>query len=249
MPATISFFDMEATVTPPTGYMQPFPVTLGPAWQQNDVRLVLVSGAEAAAAGVGEAIQLNPDPPAGFTSAYTMNPSYETRGVYYRRLIAGDSDVSVAWIKPTGWQHFCWSVITARGVDPAAAPVAGALTESISHSVGSTSCTVGSVTVPAAGAMLLFLGAVADPEGTWPSWATSIGAPAGWTNLVATDKSGLTYFAPDTDPSLIVVGKSFAAAGSTGTVTFPVNAGSHAFVGMYVFLRPAPDTSIAVGAA
>jgi hypothetical protein len=248
MPATISYRDMEAVVTPPNGYLEPFPLTLGPTQQPNDVRILFVSGSESASGGVSEAIQLNPDPPTGYTGAYTLDPGFETRGVYYRRIASGDTDTSVAWIKPTGWRDFLWVPITARGVDPAVAPVAGDLTANLSHSVGSTTLTVSSVTVPAAGEMIFCLWTVADPEGTWPSWPGSLGVPTGWNPLVATDQSGATFYATGTNPSVVVIGKKFAASGSTGSISVPIADGSHAFGGMYVFLRPAPDSTSVAGA-
>jgi hypothetical protein len=247
MPATISYFDMEAVVTPPNGYLEPFPFTLGPNQQQNDTRILFVSASESAPGGVTEAVQLVPDPPTGYGQAYALAPDFETRGVYYRTLVTGDADTSVAWIKPSGWRDFLWVPITARGVDPAIAPVAGDLTTNMSHSVGSTTLTVSSVTVPAAGEMIFCLWTIADPEGNWPSWPGSLGVPTGWTHLVATDQSGATFYATGTNPSVMVIGKKFAAAGSTGSVSVPVESGSHAFGGMYVFLRPAPDSTSTAG--
>lgn len=249
MPATVSFFDMSVSVSPPNGYMEPQPLTLGPNWQPGDVRMLFTSGSESASGSASEAIQMNPDPPAGFTQAYALAPNFETRGVYYRNLASGDSDTSVAWIKPTGWRDFVWATITARGVDPGVAPVAGDLTLLMSHNVEDSTLTVSSVTVPAAGRMLFCLWAVPDPESTWPSWGAALGVPTGWTHLVATDKSGSTFYSTSADPSIVIVGKSFASSGSTGSVSVPIAVGSHAFAGMYVFVRPAPDVSVAIGAA
>ena len=39
MATPISFFDMSVSVTPPTGYVQPLPITVGPNGQPNDLRL------------------------------------------------------------------------------------------------------------------------------------------------------------------------------------------------------------------
>jgi hypothetical protein len=249
MPAQIAYRDQEAVTTPPDGYLKPLPFTLGPTWQQNDLRVLFVSGSESASGGVAEAIQMNPDPPTGFTQAYALNPDFETRGVYYRRLVTGDVDTSVAWIKPTGWLDFVFAPLSIRGVDPGVAPVAGDLTALMTHSVGTTSLNVGSVSVPAAGEMIFCLWTIPDPEGIWPSWASSLGIPAGgtWGHISATDKSGNTYDPDSTDPSILVIGKRFAAAGSTGTVTVPCNKGSHAFGGMWLFVRPAPDVSTTIG--
>lgn len=247
MPAELQYDDQEALVAPPSGYLEPFPLKLGPNWAQNDVRILFVSGSESASGGVTEAVQMTPDPPTGFTQGYALSPNFETRGVYYRRLVNGDTDTSVAWIKPTGWRDFVWAPLTARGVDPATAPVAGDLTGLMTHHVEDSTLTVGSVSVPAAGEMLFCLWCVADPEGNWPSWSAAMGVPTGWTHISATDKSGDTFFATSTDPSVIVIGKSFAAAGSTGSVSVPIGVGSHAFAGMYCFLRPAPDSSSTAG--
>jgi hypothetical protein len=67
--------------------------------------------------------------------------------------------------------------------------------------------------------------------------------------MVATDKSGATYYATDTNPSVVIIGKSFSTSGSTGSVSIPFEPGSHAFGGMYLFLVPAPDVSATLGAA
>jgi len=248
--ATIVFDDMEASVTPPGGYLEPQPLTLGPNWLPNDVRLQLVSASEAPPKGWSEAVQMVPDPPTGFVADYNLNPTpgFETEGVYHRYLQPGDQDTSVAWIKPAGWRHWCWSLLTARGVDPATTPTAGSFTLSIAHTVGNSFCTVGPVTVPGPGVMVFCLGTLADPEGLWPSWATSVGCPTGWKNLVATDKSGQNYYAYDTSPAFAVVGQKFTTAGTTGTVTFPIDPGSHAFTGMWVFLKAAPP-GISTGGA
>jgi hypothetical protein len=203
----------------------------------------LVTASESASGGVSEAVQMVPDPPTGFSAPYALNADFETEGVNYRYLIPGDIDTSVAWIKPAGWRHWCWALLTARGVDPATAPTAGRFTESITHFVGDSFCTVDPITVPGPGTMVLCLGTVADPEGGWPSWATSVGCPTGWKNLTATDKSGDTYHAPDTNNAFCVVGQKFTSAGDTGTVTFPIDPGSHAFVGMWAFVKAAPGSA------
>jgi hypothetical protein len=249
VPVKPSYFDMAVSVTPPNGYLEPQPLTLGANWQQHDTRILFVSGAESAAGNLTEAVQMQPDPPTGFTQAYALAPGFETRGVYYRTLLNGDADTSVAWIKPLGWQGFVFATITARGVNPAVAPVAGDLTTLMTHSVAASTLTVGSVTVPAAGEMLFCLWTVADPEGNWPSWPVSMNCPTGWGNLVATDKSGPTFYQYGTDPSVIVIGKTFASSGSTGSVSVPVGLTGMAFGGMYAFIQPAPDVSVTIGAA
>lgn len=242
----VSLFDMAVSQTPPNGYSEPYLLTLGTSWRPNDYRLLCVSGS-GSSDEITQMMQMNPDPPTGFVSAYSRNPTKETHGVYYRKLAAGDTGTSVSWRKPPGWQHFVWATLTARGVDPGVAPVAGNL--SVSHVSGAATATVSSVSVPAAGVMVFCLGNVPSPEGKWPSWAVSMGVPAGWTHLVATDKSGAIFYPYDTNPSVAVFGKSFASAGSTGAVTVPLAQGAPAFAGLYTFLRPASDVSISVGAA
>ena len=247
MPAVIEFLDMAVSVTPPSGHFEPVPLTLGTSWQQNDVRIMFVS-AEGANDDVTLEMPMSPsDPPATFTAAYSINPGYETRGAYYRYLQNGDSDQSFALPKPPNYREFMMATLTARGVSPVTAPIAGKL--SFSNTLGGSGATITSVTVPAAGVMVFFVGTMADPSGNWPSWASSMDVPASWLNLVATDKSGGSYYSYDTNPGLVVIGKKFSSSGSTGSVLLPVAQGSPAFAGIYMFLQPAPDVSISVGAA
>lgn len=245
MPAVISFFDMEASTTPPPGHREPVPLVMGANWQPNDIRLLFIS-AEATQNGITTPIPMNADPPTGFLSAYTTNVGFETRGVYYKRLAAGAPDSQITFPKPSEWREYMYSILTVRGVDPAVAPIAGLL--QVTNTVGAATCSVASVTVPAAGTMAFMLGTVADPGGGWPGWAASTGIPTGWTPLIATDKSGTTFYPYDPTPGVNVVGKSYSTSGTTGAVTFPISQGSPAFVGMYVFLRPAPDVSVTIGA-
>lgn len=250
MSAQLQFFDMAVSVTPPSGHLEPLPITLGPNWQSNDIRLLFLSGSGASGQGAIE-MAMNPDPPTGFTAAYAPSVTRETRGVYYRRLQAGDSDASVYWAKPSSWQYFMFATLTVRGASPTGGLTAGPIgvTYSTGDSTGTTA-TAGSVAVPGNGSMVFFVGNVPAPEkATWPNWAVSMGVPSGWTNLVATDKSGDTFYEYGTDSSLVVVGKSFTGSGSTGAVAFPTAHGSPAFTGLYVFLSPAADVSAAIGAA
>lgn len=250
MPAQLQFFDMAVSTTPPNGHLEPLPLTLGPNWQPNDIRLMLIS-----ASGSGSQstlmMPMDPDPPTGFAAAYSLNATRETYGAYWRRLAPGATDASVRWPKPPGWRHFMHATLTVRGVSPTTNPTAGPLgvTYTTGDSTGTTAA-VSSVSVPSAGTMLLFLGNIAAPsKSPWPQWAVSMGVPTGWTHLVATDKSGDTFYEYGTDPAIVVVGKSFAAAGSTGTVNFPTAHGSPAFAGMWVFLTPGADVSATIAAA
>jgi hypothetical protein len=262
MAADLQFFDMSIVVTPPNGHKEPLPITLGPNWQPNDYRLVFASGSGSEQqTGVGVTateMVMTSDPPAAFTTAYALNAGKETHGVYYRQLVTGDNDQFVTWKKPSKWRHFMFGLLTARGVSPGGTVTAGTLSgwrsgaNGVSYTIAdtTTSATVNSVTVPGAGTMVFFLGNVSAPTSTqWPQWPVAMGCPTGWTNLVATPNSGDTYFQYDVNPSAVVVAKTYASAGSTGSVVFPAGQGSPAFVGLYVFLAHAPDVSVTVGAA
>lgn len=247
MPAELEYFDQQTLTTPPAGYLQPLPFVMGPTWVNNDMRVLFVSGSESVDSS-SEAVKMNPDPPTGFITVWALDQGVETRGVYIRRLLNGDPDLNAAWAKPVGWLDFVWAPLTIGGTDPGFVPIGGDLTTSMSHNVGDTTLTVDPIAVPAAGEMVLCLWTVPDPEQDWPSWATSLGEPAGWTHISATDKSGDTYDPENTDPAILVVGKKFAAAGTTGTISVPCDPGSHAFSGMWLFVKAAPDVSTTIGA-
>ena len=246
----MEFFDMAVSTAPPTGHLEPLPVTLGPNWQPNDIRLVFVT-ASGSGGSTTLMMSMNSNPPTGFSPAYSLNPASETHGVFYRRLAPGDTDTSVSWPKPSGWRHFMMATLTVRGVSPTSNPTAGSLgvTYTTGDSTGLTA-TAGSSSVPGVGAMVLMVGNVPAPEkSTWPNWAVPMGVPTGWKHLVATDKSGSGFYQYDTTPPLVVVGKSFSSAGSTGPVVFPTGHGSPAFAALYCFLPAALDVSAVIGAA
>lgn len=259
MPATLDFFDMTASVTPPKGHKEPFIITLGPNWQPNDYRLVFVSASGTSSSGLSATeMKMNSDPPTAFTTAYALNVGKETHGVYYRKLQAGDNDQFVTWAKPSNWRHFMISMMTVRGLSPTTAPTGGTLSgwrsgaNGINYQItdSTTSATVSSVTVPSAGTMVFFVGNVAAPIAvTWPNFPVAMGVPTGWTPLVATANSGNTFYEYDQNPCVDVVAKSYAASGSTGSVAFPAGIGAPAFAGLYCFLTSAPDVSVTVGAA
>lgn len=243
MSTLLQFFDMSVQTKAPDGYREPLPITLGPNWQPNDLRLAFITASGQSGESSLEMV-MNPDPPTGFAAAYSLNPGHETHGVYYRRLASGDADnVSVNWSKPTGWQHFMFALLTVRGVNPSSTPSGGWL--KLNQTEGDTTAVASSVTVPGAGTMVFMAGAVQSPwSDGGPDWSVSLGAPTGWTNLVATDKSGINFYQYSIDPSLIVVAKNFSAAGSTGSVSFPTSRGRPAFTGLYLFLTPAADLSV-----
>jgi hypothetical protein len=246
MALTPSVFDVSVNTSPPNGYKQPLPVTLGPNWQPNDLRLLFVT-ASGSSGNTPITMEMFPDPPTGFTAAYSLNPGFETHGVYYRRLASGDEDTSVAWEKPQGWTHFMVAMVTARGFSPSSNPTGGNLT--LSQTGGDTAATTNSVTVPGAGAVLFFAGSVQSPGISAAKWAVSLGVPTGWKHVAATDKSGQDFDEFDTSPAIVVVGKSFTASGSTGSVSFPTSQGGPAFAGLWVHLPAAPEVTMTIGAA
>jgi hypothetical protein len=97
---------------------------------------------------------------------------------------------------------------------------------------------------------VFFLGDVPAPmQAVWPNWAVALGTPSGWTNLAATEKSGATFYQYDTSSALEMFARSYASAGSTGTVSVPAGQGSPAFAGLWCFLQPASDVSVSITAA
>lgn len=253
MPATLQFFDMSVSITPPTGHLEPLPITLGPNWQPNDIRLIFLSASGADTKNT-LLMRTNPSPPTGFTAAYSLNPASETHAVFWRRLVAGDNSTGVAWPKPQSWRHFMHGMVTVRGATPSAAPTAGSLSDpgdvSYTTADATTSASVSSVTVPSAGTMVFMLGTIAAPMvQQWPAWSVALGTPTGWTSIAATEKSGADFYQYSTDPALAMFAKSYASSGSTGTVTVPAGQGSPAFSGLYCFLVPAPDVSVSIVAA
>jgi hypothetical protein len=261
VPATLQFFDMSVSVTPPTGHQEPLPITLGPNWEPNDYRILFLSGSgqEQQSAGVtATEMKMNTDPPATFSTAYALNVGKETHGVYYRRLQTGDLDQFVTWAKPSNWRHFMTGFLTIRGVSPGSTITAGSLSgwrngaNGIQYTIADStdSATVTSVAVPSNGTMIFCVGNVAAPtQVNWPNWPVAMGVPTNWTPLVATPNSGDTFFEYDTNPCCNIVANSYGSSGSTGSVVFPAGQGSPAFAGLYCFVVPAPDVSVSVGAA
>jgi hypothetical protein len=241
----IEYLDVGASVTPPNGHLEPLPVTLGPSQQYNDVRIAFFVGGGTTTT-LNAMIPMNPDPPSGFTAAFNLNPGHETWGAYFNRIAPGDVDASVAFIKPAGWLYFASAFLTARGVDPTWAPTGGRL--QLTYTTGDTTAFVSPVTVPSAGDMLFFISTCSDPYGGWPDWPSSLGCPIDWDNVVATDKSGQTYYEYDTNPAALVIGKRFTSAGSTGTVSIPCTQGRPGFAGSWMFLKPAADVPATLGA-
>jgi hypothetical protein len=247
----LSFFDMAVSNTPPNGHLETTPLTLGANWSPNDIRVLMLHAEGQDANGLSLPMPVTPDPPTGFAAAYRLAPSadQESIGVFWRRLVTGDTDTSVAWRKPPGWANFNWATLTIRGADPTSVPAAGRFT--VTYVPGDAAALTSSVTVPAAGTMVFFLGTSPDrgTGGIFPNSAASMGLSDTWKHLAATDKSGANFDTNTSSPSIIVVGKSYASAGATGQVPIPVAFGSPTFVALYLFVRPAQDVTIPVGAA
>lgn len=247
MAPQIQFLDQDIDIAPPNGYREPLPVTIGPSAISNDMRLAFIS-ASGTAGGTSLEMAMTPDPMTGFTAAYSLAPGFETHGVYYQRISSGSIDTSVAWPRPSGWLHFMFGLMTARNVHPTTAPTAGWLR--LNQTAGDSVAVTESVAVPGPGAMLLMAGTVQNPyvaQGA-PSWPVAMGAPTGWDNVVATDKSGQTFYPYDNNPSLIFVAKSFTTAGSTGALSFPTAIGAPAFCGLWAWLPAISDVPITLGA-
>lgn len=253
MPATLQFFDMSVSNSPPSGHLEPLPLTLGPNWQPNDVRIFFLSLSGADSHGTVD-MKTTPSPPTGYTAAFSQNPTSETHAVWYRRLQTGDNSTGAAWAKPQDWRHFMYGAVTVRGVSPTVAPTGGSLADpgDVTYNIAdaTTSATITSVTVPAAGTMVFFLGDIVAPTSIpWPRWPVALGTPTGWTGIAATDKSGAAFYQYDTNPALVMFAKSYATSGSTGSVSVPAGQGSPAFSGLYCFLQPAADVSVSIVAA
>jgi len=249
MAATLQFFDMSMSVTPPTGHREPVPITLGPNWQPGDVRMLFASALATSTAGfeTEKDITMVPDPPTGFTTSYSREPGWGTHGVYFRRLVAGDDSTGVTWPKPAGWRAFMLALMTVRGVSPTTNPTAGNLR--ITAAVGASTATAPSVSVPSAGTMVFCVGNWPSPEKSpWPNWAVSMAAPTGWKNLVASEGSGADFYQFKTDAAAIAVANTYSGSGSTGTVSIPTAQGRPGFLGLYAFITPAADVSASIGA-
>lgn len=245
MPADVDLFDLDFSITPPTGHAQPFPLTLGPGRQPNDTRFVMISASGMHDEGAWLSMMpMDDDPPVGFSTVYAMAPGSLTEGVYSQRIPDDlGVDGSVRWFKPKGgWRHFCVAMFTARGLDPSYTPVGGHLT--VTHIAGSGQATVDAVTVPGAGFLVYMLGTLGDPgSGLWPAWPSAMGVPAtgGWQHVVASEKSGKDFDEFDTNPNIMVIERPVAAAGSVGQVVIPVGESGAAFCGSWLFFKPAPD--------
>src|SRR5882757_6770124 len=159
MPAKISFFDMSILAIPSGPYI-PLPVTLGPNWQPNDLRIFLQIAA-------GSNPPTGTVTPPGFTAIATASASStQIANISYRRLVAGDTDTFIQYAVPSSTSYSSLALVTARGASPTVNPTAAYVT-SPALTLPSSSSTGGSVTVTtlpvaAAGALLqLFFSYVA----------------------------------------------------------------------------------------
>lgn len=190
--------------------------------------------------------------PAGFTSLVNTNNNNDITLAYsiaYRRLLAGDTDTFISYGLPAAMNYFGTILFTVRGVSPSWAP-SGSQWGFLQNPNGAAVNVVSSVTVPGPGTIVYCCSSYPEPtqNSSNPPWSQaqytgfSIGAPTGWTNLVATSGSGNTFYQYSSQPSLIAVGKSYSSSGSTGQVTFTAGSNSNPeFAGIYVWFQPAPD--------
>lgn len=242
MPAKISFFDMSLLPIPSGPYI-PLPVTLGPNWQPNDLRIFLqVAGGSNPPTGTVT--------PPGFTTIATANASgTQVANISYRRLVAGDTDTFIQYAVPSSTSYSSLALLTARGASPSVNPTAAYVTSTTitlpSSSSTGGSVSVASLSVPVVGAFLqLFFSYVAAGS------ACSLGGPTGWTNLIASDNSGANYTPWSGVPSTTVVAKSFSSTGSTGTMSLLYGAENGAFVNqLWVAIPAAADVSATAGSA
>jgi len=245
MPAQPQVFDMTAVNAAPTSVYVPVPIELGPNWQPNDVRLTCIL-----TPNISGTIN-NIHTPPGYTSlAQNVGLNLD---ITYRQLQPGDTNTFIQFSQPSNMQEFSFGMITVRGANPASAPSAayiGPVTIPTTSSTGGTA-SLSSISVPSAGTMVLWFAGAAK-QGTAGQILTScsLGCPAGWTNLVATDGSGATFTAFSGSASTMLVAKSFSSSGSTGTINVGYGAQTNAFIqASWMFIPAAPDVSGVSGAA
>ena len=262
MAATLQFFDMEASVTPPNAYQAPVIIGLGTNWQPNDIRFYCNYWMYMYTPNGGVTVN------AGNNSV--QPPSWNT--IAPRALAQNGSDNqfinegwgSASWLRltsssaptsivpstvsfPSMMYQWATAEFTVRGADPASSPTVAGIA-----SMGRSDASVASITVPSAGTMVIWVSAATftpNPGAAVSAGilaiANSLGVPAGWTPLVATDNSGATFYQYDNNPSCMVIAKTFTTSGSTGAITFPTGPTSNCnFQGVSMFIKAAPDVSI-----
>src|SRR5882757_5330405 len=246
MPAQLQFFDMEVLASPGGPYV-PVPIAVGPNWQPGDVRIVFQC-----VFGPGTTARLVLVPP-GYTELAYNNP--QECSIAYRRLQPGDTNTFIQYTSAaSGYQIWTAAIITVRGVHPSSSPTAAFDTSSppsvtipTFSSTGGTSA-YPSFSIPGAGAAVLWYFSGVGVTVTQPTGA-SLGTPAGWTNLVATDDSGAAYTPYSGKASTALAAKSFSSSGSSGAADIPYGAenGSALSAGR-VFIPAASDVSGSAGA-
>lgn len=253
MPAELRYIDGEVSTQAPTqGLYVPEPITLGPSWQPNDIRVCMLSYFNSVYHPDWQPpdntvfYPHTPRPPAGFSTGVELVSSFGL-ALYWRRLTAADVD-NVAVSFPTRqFRYYTKTLLTIRGVDPATNPVfftpnpgsGGSLGHPL-HAPTTSADTPGqisfpSMSVPAYAGEMVILIAAGQGDGSWatpgdPNGSTSqveptgssIGIATGWTSLVATEKSGLNYYQYNGDVNVSVMGKKYAGSGTTGTVIIPI---------------------------
>lgn len=237
MPAQLEFLDMSVNQTQPA-YAAPVPITTGPNFQANDIRIVLQY-----AAIFGGTTDLSVTPP-----GYTDFSSGAATGMRcsYRRLVATDTDTFIQYGSTTSFTAaFVILQATIRGVSPSATPSVGLtatqlVLPSLSTTGGSVSGTTFSVPV---GAGMVWANSITS---TGTTTACTWGAPltGGWSNLVASPSSGVQYTPFGGQQSTILFGKSFSSSGTTPaySVQYGAEDGAHAIY-MGIGLAAAADVS------
>lgn len=266
MPATVSFFDMECSTSAPSSVLAPIAVTLGPNWQPGDIRVFFQTYVDTNGTLNPNTYQSAP----GFTySTGTdtgISASWSIKwGVGWRRLVAGDTDKSIAYVAPSSMALFTSALLTVRGVDPGTNPTVAHLTDTMTFT-SSTAYPVPSFAVTANSTAIVAFYNYGQPlNASWAATGAEVATPAGWTTLVSTPGSGSTYTGFGNSNPLLVIGKAFSSSGSTGTITFagapsPTYGGAPtgslhtgdnltAFSGDRVIFKAAPDVSITAGTA
>lgn len=265
MPAQLQYFDMEVITELPKSVFEHIPITQGPNWQPNDIRLVFVTYDRSKPASDGSLLIYNPQtvPPSGFTTAYAQSGSDYGRYIFYlfwQRFAPGFTQSGYLNWNVTGLRWLTAAFITVRGVDPATNPT-GASAGFTAQTTDPFKGTLASVSVPFAGAAVLFansypgnyLGAGAGPSVVQ---GCSLNVPVGWTHLVSTPGSGPDFRTYAADLGILAAARNYASSGSTGPVVIPTgwlwpaweqnSVGTTATV---VFVKPAPDVTTSAGDA
>lgn len=200
--------------------------------------------------------------PPGYNTLANILPTDNNEELGYsiswRRLVAGDEDTFVAYALPEAMSVFCTISYTVRGVDPSWTPgtKAGADWGFLTFPGTGAVNVASSISVPAAGTMAFMAVSYPAPAlaSNAPTYASaqntgfSIGAPTGWTNLVATSSSGNTFYPYYANSSGIAVARTYTSATTTGATTFIAGPASNPEMdGMFIWFKQAADVVAVTG--